>query len=424
MATFVKALCRIADCLPRQELALVLYPTTQIKQAVAQLYAHLIDFFIKALKWYREGTLKHVLHSITQPAGIRYKDILNSIEICSRTIDQWAETSARAELRDIHILQRKIETDVEKMISVTQGNSTAVGEIMKRIGAMSPQMTQLVAGQWDINQRVFDLQLSEMHSILANSPLPDPETSYRYGILRRNQHRIRPGRSHPFWSSPKLKVWTTSSKSSLLIVKGSYSSRNQAKDFSINVVEAVRTASVPILWVLHDNRAANVETTTIDLLKSLVQQVMRVNKNPNSDNACAAGCVRLQNATSESEWFAILRLVLSSLQLVYIVVNVESISRRSAALSDAFSWPLAFLCLFRELASSGCQTVVKPVLISYGEAQSLHLPDSDQSHNSILTIDHPGRGGSRAERNVRKGKFILGGQHRRSHPAILAFDYS
>ena len=384
---------------------------TYMKEEIAHLYAYLMEFFIKAVKWYQEGILKHIIHSITQPAEIRYQDILDNIEVCSRRVDQWAAASARAELRDIHTLQRKTHKDIEKSSSMTRNNSTAISEIMGLVEAMTPQLSRLVAEQRDNNQRLFDLQLSHMLNLTSDSPLPDPESSYRYGFFRRNKHRTRSGRSCPFGGSPGLKLWTSSSTSSLLIVKGSHSSRNQAKDFSINVIEAVRSASVPVLWVLHnDHQARKVEITTIDLLRSLVQQAMRVNKVFQSENACALSCVRIQNAASESEWFTILRLVLSSLPLVYIVFNVESLSRGSAALSEAFSWPLAFLSLFRELASSGIQTVVKLVLISYGQAQSVRMPGSGQSHDSIVTIDYPGRPRkSRAERDVRKGKFVLGG---------------
>ena len=113
MSTFAKTLCRIADCLPRQELALVLYPTKQIKQGVAQLYAHFMDFLVRAMKWYREGAVNRIVHSITQPVGIRYKDILESIEDCSRSIDKWVTASAQAELRDMHALQQRTQSDVE-----------------------------------------------------------------------------------------------------------------------------------------------------------------------------------------------------------------------------------------------------------------------------------------------------------------------
>ena len=409
VSTFAKALCRIADCLPRQELVIVLYPTKQIKQGVAQLYAHLMDFLIKAMKWYQEGTVKHIIHSITQPVAIRYKDILESIEDCSRRIDEWAAASAHAELRDMHTLQERTLTDVEKNGSVVQNSAVIVDKMMKIVVAMAPQLTQLVAGQLDSNQRVFDLQLSNMLTITAASSIPDPETSYRYGLLQRNRHKSRFGHPPAFWQSPKLKLWTESHTSALVIVRGSYSLREQAKDFGVNVIEAVRSAAIPVLWVLHDKlQSISGDITTVDVLKSLVQQAMRLNRVFQSESACAVSCVRIQSAFRESEWFDILGSALAGLPLVYIVFNVGSLGRKVLALSDEFSWPLAFLSLFQGLASRGIRTILKLILVSYGEAQFLQMPGVDAPQDFFVNIGPPGRTLVKTRRNARKLPFILG----------------
>jgi hypothetical protein len=55
--------------------------------AVEELYAHIIRFLIRAYDWYREGTLRHIVHSITRPADLRYHDLLENIEAGSRNIE-------------------------------------------------------------------------------------------------------------------------------------------------------------------------------------------------------------------------------------------------------------------------------------------------------------------------------------------------
>ena len=389
---------------------MVLYPTKQMKQGVAQLYAHLVDFLIKAMKWYQEGAVKHLLHSITQPVGIRYKEILERIEDCSRRIDKWAAASAQAELRDMHTLQQRTLSDVGKTVSLVQNNTMNVEEIMKVVVTMAPQLTQLVARQLDTNQRVFDLQLSNMLTFTAGSPIPDPEISYRYGLFLRNRHKLRLGRSPGFWRSSKLKDWTDSHTSALVIVRGSYSSREQAKDFAINVIEAMRSAAIPVLWVL-PSQIQNIsgEITTVDLLKSLIQQAMRLNKVFQSESACALSCARIQSAVRESEWFDILGSALAGLPLIYIVFNVGSLGRKVLTLSDDFSWPLAFLALFRGLASRGIRTVLKLVLVSYGEAQFLQMPGVDAPQDYVVNIGPPGRAVARTRRSTRNNHFMLRG---------------
>lgn len=166
-------------------------------------------------------------------------------------------------------------------------------------------------------------------------------------MLIRNKHQRGLNRTPKFWLSPRLKNWTTSNLSSLVIVKGSYATPSQARDFGINIIEAVRTASIPVLWALHDRSNSICETiSTVDLLKSLVQQAIRVNKTFQSEKLCTRSCTRIQSARDEKEWLDIFGSVLVGLPLVYIVVNLESLGRNPLAMTEHFSWPLAFLSLF------------------------------------------------------------------------------
>lgn len=194
-----------------------------------------------------------------------------------------------------------------------------------------------------------------------------------------------------------------------MIVKGSYSSREQAKDFGINVIEAVRSAAIPILWLLPDNvQSTSREITTVDLVKSLVQQALRLNPVFQSEKACALSCARMQSALQESEWFDILGSTLVGLPLVYIVINVGNLGGKVLALSDDFSWPLAFLSLFQALASRGNRTVLKLILLTFGDNPFLHMPGVEAPQDFVLNIGPPGRKVPRTRRNRRKNHFFSG----------------
>ena len=263
IATLAKAMCRIAGSLPRQQLTNILYPTQTMKRTVAQVYAHLMEIFTIAWQWYQENPMKYMLHSITQPASIRYKEGLNDIEECSRRIDQWAVSSAQAGIRDMHTLQQNMQMDVQDINGLLQKDKKTVSGIMEVVLAISPQISQLLEGQPDTNQGVSDLQLSQMVTHTANSVLVDPETSYRFGELIRSKYRRGFNSMPKFWLSPKLKDWTTSKSSSLIIMKGSYATRSLVSGFGVNVIEAVRSASIQVLWALHDNSKRVCETISM-----------------------------------------------------------------------------------------------------------------------------------------------------------------
>lgn len=101
-ATLAKALSEIAETLPRMQLANELFPTKKMKDAVCQLYAHILRFLVRAHDWYMEGTLKHIVHSITRPVELRYDDLLQNIAQSSRVIEQLASSGHQAEFRDMH----------------------------------------------------------------------------------------------------------------------------------------------------------------------------------------------------------------------------------------------------------------------------------------------------------------------------------
>ncbi len=82
--------------------------------AVEALYAHIIRFLIRAHDWYREGSFRHMVHSITRPAQLRYDDLLEEIETCSRNIEQLAVAGSQMEIRQMNTVLKLMAERVER----------------------------------------------------------------------------------------------------------------------------------------------------------------------------------------------------------------------------------------------------------------------------------------------------------------------
>jgi hypothetical protein len=108
LTQIAKTLTRIADVLPRSDLTAILYPTERVKEAVAQLYAHIIKFIQFAVRWYKKGKIAHSIAAILQPFQISCKDIVEGIAECSRRVDSLASSASKAELRDLHITVQQL----------------------------------------------------------------------------------------------------------------------------------------------------------------------------------------------------------------------------------------------------------------------------------------------------------------------------
>lgn len=99
-----KALIRIGDVLPRTKLSAELYQTEHMKEAISRLYAHILLFFQQAVKWWNMGPAKKAVSVILKPFELDYKDTVEQIRICAKTVDDIANAAARAEVRDINII--------------------------------------------------------------------------------------------------------------------------------------------------------------------------------------------------------------------------------------------------------------------------------------------------------------------------------
>jgi hypothetical protein len=104
IAELSKALCKIAMLLPRVEMQLDLYQQDDMKVYAEVLYAEIIQFNYRALKWYEDGKLKHMLGAFINPFKLRFKDICDKIDECSRNIEKLAAVYAQKELRKMNLL--------------------------------------------------------------------------------------------------------------------------------------------------------------------------------------------------------------------------------------------------------------------------------------------------------------------------------
>lgn len=79
-----------------------------MKEAVALVYAKIIEFELLAVKWYKKGKLMHSIAAVVNPFSLSFKDIIEDITQYSRRIDQLASAASKAEIRDLHIQVKEL----------------------------------------------------------------------------------------------------------------------------------------------------------------------------------------------------------------------------------------------------------------------------------------------------------------------------
>lgn len=231
----------------------------------------------------------------------------------------------------------------------------------------------------EFRQALSDIQLNQALTMASAGSLIDPVKSLQCSLFMRSRRNLKStAASEPFWFTPKVQSWNLATVSSLVMIKGTFRSRFQIKDFCTNVVELLRYTQVPVVWVLKtiDSRAEQ-DCSTIDLLKHLVLQVLRLNCAIQTDFALSRRLRMFSTATTEDDWFSLLGSVLEGLPQVYFVIDIEMLSSSLPNITQDFSWPLAFLGLFQKMSDRGLKTIVKAILFSYGSPVFLQTTRQD-----------------------------------------------
>ena len=109
-----KACTQIADLLPRAEITLELYQTDAVLKAVTNLYISIIEFLRHAVKWYKQGKLRHTWTAITRPWELGFRDYVEDIDVGSRRLEQLASISSQAELRATHLETSRIREELRE----------------------------------------------------------------------------------------------------------------------------------------------------------------------------------------------------------------------------------------------------------------------------------------------------------------------
>ncbi|KAF5013873.1 hypothetical protein FDECE_154 [Fusarium decemcellulare] len=306
-----KALCRIADALRHVQLNLLLYPTEAMQRHAEHLYAHIMEFTIRAMRWYQKHPVLRALSALSSPFQLKFRDIVDDVLETSRCIDRLGLSMSQVEVRQMRLElseTRKVAEDIKNALE---------------------KYSQLhYSGLLDTNRKISEVQFSQILTFMSDSVLPDPVTMRQYYASRRNRRRrIDAGKSQVSLDSTQLQQWGAKAESSQVLVQGSFKSRHLTRDFAIDMIDLIIDARVPVVWALDPDRQLGTAFTSIDVLKYVASQVLKLNHSMLNERSASLNAARFQSISTEAEWFSLLGAVLEGLQQIYIVVDLELLNR-------------------------------------------------------------------------------------------------
>lgn len=93
---------------------------------MARLYAHLLEFFLIANKWFKKNLFQRAVSSIVGPFELRYKPILAQIQRSFEAINEITSGANKAETRDLTITVEIMRQELGELRAHLMGMNTRV----------------------------------------------------------------------------------------------------------------------------------------------------------------------------------------------------------------------------------------------------------------------------------------------------------
>lgn len=144
----------IAVMLPQVQLALDLYPTIAMRQAVVPLYMTLLRISVKGIRWYKQSRVMRVVDSIISPWELSFDEDVTDLHKHFSSINSHASAAARAELRDVHLDTSKSAVSQEEASVQRKLDSAKLANVEHKITVAEDRLEKLTL---IVDQRTHEL---------------------------------------------------------------------------------------------------------------------------------------------------------------------------------------------------------------------------------------------------------------------------
>ncbi|KAL9112820.1 MAG: hypothetical protein Q9227_002897 [Pyrenula ochraceoflavens] len=395
-----KALANVCNTLPRTQLHLVLYPSERMKRAVEELYALLICFYQRALRWYEKNRLKHVVQALIRPFRLAFGDLVERINSQARAIESLAITMAHQEIRSIYVLVQECMSE-QKHLGLNHRNVERrvndVQQVQDQTLKLLVNMQQMLICRFqanEVSQKLTDAahqsvnsglllntqrmtretQVALMIAAASASELLSPKESLRRRLALCSQRRVNSSLDlNDVLRSPAFRSWLLRAESSLLIVSDNMSMRSESRVAGTYLTELIKSSTAPILWALQGPNRRECPESTSDLLKYLTMQALQIDPNKVGENVSQNfNAALVASASSEDDWIRVLKNIMTSLPGLFIVIEADAL--RSSGRDEAHV--LEFLRLLHTFV---LKNTSPPVKIAFFSHRKVRLPPHETS---------------------------------------------
>ena len=199
----------------------------------------------------------------------------------------------------------------------------------------------------------------------ANALDPLKALQYRAFMSARTRRRqTRADAGAQFWSNPKFAAWESAASPTMIMVKGEYTTRLQVQSFAVDVINNLRSRTVPTLWALKSIPAHGATAASaIDIIKGLICQAIQLNVSQHTERSLALSCAQFRAADSIEQWLDLLARTIASFPQLYIIIDLEAVGDTYV---HGISWLSQLAAMIQRHTSGKWISRLRILLVSYG----------------------------------------------------------
>ncbi|KAJ0115777.1 hypothetical protein J7T55_010600 [Diaporthe amygdali] len=389
-----KAIANLADVLPRTELHSILYPTARMQEAVSLLYAKIIEFVVKAIKWCKKGKARHAIAAIAHPFELKFKAIIDEITKRSRAVDELANAASKAEIRDLHFTVHQMSTSIAQLtetMAFHQQQQTIHNQSLLSLRAEQQHMFRMA-------------QIEEFRrTVLLLDDTPDASQNFAFCKSMRTRRRQRLPTQLPMTALSKLRAWVSDPSSSMILAQGQ-GIKTSSLDFAVDFSDAVLDRDYPVIWALPGDIDSSQPTpSVIGILRSLISQLLELEYGQPQNGASSVALKHFKGKTNTRHWFEILERCISNFSRLFVIIDTSLVQNslqeevrgdEDFALSD-------FTQSFSDIVTRSDKEGLKVVVISWRFDTATSMESGGIFDEMQFATDM----GSRVQRMMRQPRY-------------------
>jgi hypothetical protein len=225
-------------------------------------------------------------------------------------------------------------------------------------------------------------QITQIKLMPSLANLPDPEECLKYSRsikMRRRTHLL----VHSSQIS-NLREWHETPTAFPILIAHGRGSRTIARDFVVDLLDALRASGVPTIWTLsHTTSDSRIGASVTDILLSLSMQALLLNLQALNGGPSAISSYHFQHALTEDQAFKLLGRCINGIPKLYIILDMAIVN---AALDYHDSLVNFFLQKFLNLLLAKLEGGTKLVIAAEEFNNNFEVKEQDLLDSSRIFV--------------------------------------